>query len=132
VHPKEHLSLWYTLCKSWTYLVSWLALSPNGLNQASTWASSPRRTIECPQNDFWAYVMFGANRAPNWHQHRHYPQTDWNNIPHDPRHHGVPSGASKIISEAMVRLAQIVHLSCVKISTISKRTEWSFHLSLVT
>jgi hypothetical protein len=32
----------------------------------------------------------------------------------------------------MVRLAQIMQLSCVKISTISIRTETSFHLSLVT
>jgi hypothetical protein len=32
----------------------------------------------------------------------------------------------------MVRLVQIVHLSWVKIDTISKQTEMSFHLSLVT
>jgi hypothetical protein len=43
---------------------------------------------------------------------------DQNEIPHDPRHLGVPSGASKMISEAMVSLAQTVHLSCVKINTI--------------
>jgi hypothetical protein len=41
-------------------------------------------------------------------------------IPHDPRHLGVPSGASKTIFEPMVRLMQTVHLSCIKISTISK------------
>jgi hypothetical protein len=35
------------------------------------------------------------------------------------------------ISEPMVRSAQTVHQSCVKISTISKWTETSFHLSLV-
>ena len=34
-----------------------------------------------------------------------------NEIPRDPRHLGVPSGASKTISELMVRLAQTVHLS---------------------
>jgi hypothetical protein len=55
-----------------------------------------------------------------------------NEIPHGPRHLGVPSGASKIISEPVVRSAQTVHLSCVKISTISKWTESNFHLSLVT
>jgi len=55
-----------------------------------------------------------------------------NEIPHDPRHLGVPSGVSKPISKLMVRLAQTMHLSCVKISNISKRTETSFHLSLVT
>jgi hypothetical protein len=45
---------------------------------------------------------------------------------------GLPSGAFKTISEPIVRLAQTVHLYCVKISTISKRTKTSFHLSLVT
>jgi hypothetical protein len=37
-----------------------------------------------------------------------------------------------MISELVVRSAQTVHLSCVKISTISKRTEMSFHLGLAT
>jgi hypothetical protein len=32
-----------------------------------------------------------------------------------------------MISEPMVRLAQIVYLSCIKINTISKWTEISFH-----
>ena len=32
----------------------------------------------------------------------------------------------------MVRLTQTVHLSCIKISTISERTKTRFHLSLVT
>jgi hypothetical protein len=49
-----------------------------------------------------------------------------------PHHQGVPSGLSKMISEPMVRSAQTVHLSCIKVSTISKRTKSSFHLSLVT
>ena len=39
-----------------------------------------------------------------------------NEIPHDPRHLGVPSGASRRISEPMVRSVQTVHLSCVKIT----------------
>jgi hypothetical protein len=42
--------------------------------------------------------------------------------PLGPRHLGVPLGASKIISEPMVRLAQTDQLSCIKISTISKWT----------
>jgi hypothetical protein len=49
-----------------------------------------------------------------------------------PTHLGVPLGAFKTISEPMVRLAQTAHLSCIKISTISKWTQTSFHLSLVT
>jgi hypothetical protein len=49
-----------------------------------------------------------------------------------PTHLGVPLGASKTITEPMECSAQTMHLSCVKISTISKRTQTSFHLSLVT
>jgi hypothetical protein len=37
-----------------------------------------------------------------------------------------------MIPEPIVHLAQIVHLSCIKISTISKWTETTFHLSVVT
>jgi hypothetical protein len=37
-----------------------------------------------------------------------------------------------MIYEPMVCPAQNVHISCIKISTISKRTKSSFHLSLVT
>ena len=55
-----------------------------------------------------------------------------NEIPYDPRHLGVQLAASKTISKPMVRSAQTVHRSCVKISTISKRTETSFELSFVT
>jgi hypothetical protein len=57
---------------------------------------------------------------------------DQNEIPHDPRHLGVPPGASKVISEPMVRSAQTVHLFCIKISTIAKWIETRFHLGLVT
>jgi hypothetical protein len=76
--------------------------------------------------------MFSANRAPILHQHQHYFQMDQNEISHDPRHLGVPLGASKMISKVVLRSAQTVHLSCVKISPISEQTESSFHLSLVT
>jgi hypothetical protein len=68
VRPKWFLSLWYVRRKPYTYLASRLALSPNELNQASTWASSPWSTIRCVQNDFWAYGTFGTNRATILHQ----------------------------------------------------------------
>ena len=45
-----------------------------------------------------------------------------NEIPHDPCQLGVPSGASKMISEPMV-CSQTVHLYCTNTNTISKRTE---------
>jgi hypothetical protein len=57
---------------------------------------------------------------------------DRNEILHDPRHLGVPSGVSKTLSKHVVCSAQTVHLSYVKISTISKRTKLSFHMSLIT
>jgi hypothetical protein len=46
-------------------------------------------------------------------------------IPHDQRHLGVPSGASKKNFEPMVRLTQTVHLSCIKISFVLKQAELS-------
>jgi hypothetical protein len=57
---------------------------------------------------------------------------DFNEIQHNPRHQGIPSGASKTIWVPMVRSVETMHLSCIKISTISKHTKMSFHLSLVT
>jgi hypothetical protein len=68
VRPKRFLSLGYIQCEPCTYLASRFAVSPNELNQASTWALSPWSTIRCVQNDFWAYGTFGANLAPILHQ----------------------------------------------------------------
>jgi hypothetical protein len=48
--------------------------------------------------------------------------TERSEIPHDPRHLGVPSGASNTISEPIVRSKPTEHLSCIKISTVSKLT----------
>jgi hypothetical protein len=45
---------------------------------------------------------------------------DQNELPLDPRHIGVPLGASKMIFEPMVHLVQTVHLYYVEINTISK------------
>ena len=52
-----------------------------------------------------------------------------NKIPHDPRHLGVSLGASKMISEPMVRLAHTVHLSYINTNTISKRTKTRFDMT---
>jgi hypothetical protein len=57
---------------------------------------------------------------------------DRNKLPPEPRHVGVPSGASKSIYEPMLRLAQTMLLSCSDTNTVSKRTETRFHMSLVT
>jgi hypothetical protein len=57
---------------------------------------------------------------------------DRNEFPLDPYHVGVPSVAPKMISEAMVRSAQTVHLSCIEINTVFKWTKMIFHLTHVT
>ena len=109
-----------------------IILSLNGPKRASSWPTSCRSTIGCVQKRFlrlW-YV---------WHEQCTYlapiptlcPNRR-NEIPHDPRHLGVPLRASKTISLPMVRSVQTVHLSYIKICTISKQTEMSFNLSLIT
>jgi hypothetical protein len=55
-----------------------------------------------------------------------------NEIPHDPRHLGVPLSASKMISMTMVCSVQTVHLSCTDTNTVSKRTKTRFHMTHVT
>jgi hypothetical protein len=57
---------------------------------------------------------------------------DQNELPLEPRHLAVPSGASKTISEPMVRWAQTVLLSCTYTITIAKQTEMRFHMTHVT
>jgi hypothetical protein len=93
----------------------------NELGQASTWASSPRSTIGCVQNDFWPYGMFSTNHAPILNRHQHYLQMDQNKIPHDPHLLGVPSGASKLIYEVGVRSAQTMHLLAWRLALSSNR-----------
>jgi hypothetical protein len=129
VRLKWFLSLWYVQRKPCTYLASRFALSQNIPKRASAWATPPRSTIGCVQNDLCVYGTFGANRAPILHWHYNSLQMDWNEIPHDQCHIGDPSGASKMISDPMLSSAQTVHLYYVKISTISKETKTSIHLS---
>jgi hypothetical protein len=139
VSPKRFPSLRNIRRKPCNYLESRLALYPKGpkprssiecVQNDSTWPTSPRSSIECVQNDSWGCGTFGANCRSILHREKYYLQMDRNEILHDPHHLGVPSGASKIISKLTVRSAQTVQLSWLKISTISKRTETSFHLSL--
>jgi len=80
-------------------------------------------SIACVQNNFGAYGTFDANHAPILRKDLHYLQTDRNELPLEPCHLGVPSDASKTISEPMVRLAQTVHQSCTDTNTVSKRIE---------
>jgi hypothetical protein len=57
---------------------------------------------------------------------------EWNELPLDPRHLWVLSGASKMIFKPMVYSAQFVQLSCAEINTISKHIEAIFHLIYAT
>jgi hypothetical protein len=109
-----------------------LTPSQNGSKQATTLHTLPMSTIGYAQSDFHAHGRIIANRAPILHRDSNYLQMDQNELLLDPRHLGVQSGASKMISEPMVCLAQTVYLSCIKINTISKWTETSFHLTDVT
>jgi hypothetical protein len=47
---------------------------------------------------------------------------DRNELPFEPCLQEVPSGAAKMISELVVRLAETVHLSCTETNTVSKWT----------
>jgi hypothetical protein len=114
---KQFLSLWYVWRKWCTYLAPTLTLSLNGSKRDSTWPTSPRSSIGRIQNNFRASGMFCTYQIE---------------LPVVPRHQGVPSGASKMISEPMVRLAQTVHLSCTNTNTVSKWTEIRFHMTHVT
>jgi hypothetical protein len=55
-----------------------------------------------------------------------------NELPLDPRHVGVSSGASKKIFQPMLYSAQTMHLSYAKINTVSRQTKTSLHLTHIT
>jgi hypothetical protein len=57
---------------------------------------------------------------------------DRNELSLDPRDLGVPLGASKMIYEPMVCLAQTVQLACTDNDTVSKWTEMTFHMTHIT
>jgi hypothetical protein len=129
VRPQWFLNLWYIWHKPCTYLMSRLALCPNGLKQASNWASSPWSTIGCVQNDFWAYGTFGLNHAPmlpNTNNISERTEVRFEMTHVTSKFHQVHP---KLFLSLMVHSAQTMYLSCIKISTISKWTRTSFHLT---
>jgi hypothetical protein len=124
------MSLWYIKCKLCTYLVSRLALSPNGPNRA-------------PPDPRHLGVPFGLCKTiyePMAHltQTKHHlsrlalSANTPNRSPPDPHHLGVPSGVSNTIYEPMVHLTQIEHLSCTDANPISKQIETRFHMTHLT
>jgi hypothetical protein len=132
MHPKWFLRLWYIWWKSCTYLALKLTLSPNGPKQACIWASSPRSTVRCIQNNFWAYGRFWRKRCTY-----HAPKLTlspkgskrYSTWPTTPRS---SIGCIQNSSEAMVRLVQIVDLSCMETNTIDKWIEMRFYMTHVT
>jgi hypothetical protein len=65
VRPKPFLMLWYVLHKQCSYLVSRLVLSSNGLNWASTWASSPKSTYGTFSAKPYTYLVSRLALSPN-------------------------------------------------------------------
>jgi hypothetical protein len=93
---------------------------------------SPRSSIGCHQYYFRAYRTFDSNHAPILLQEYHYLQMDRTELPLETGHLGVPSSASKMISNSMVCSAQIMHLSCTNTNTVSKWTKTRFRTTHVT
>jgi hypothetical protein len=131
LHPKQFLSLWYVWRKPCTYQAPKVTLSPKGPKGDSTWLTSPRSSIGCVHNDLrlryvWCKLLIYV--APILKLSTNGPKRDstW------PTSSRRSIGASKMISELTVRSVQTVHLSWIKISTVSNRTETSFQLSLIT
>jgi hypothetical protein len=65
---------------------------------------------------YLALTLWLFPNAPKWH-------STW------PHHLGVPSGASKMISEPLECLVQTVLVSCTDTSTVSKKTKTRFHMT---
>jgi hypothetical protein len=138
--PKWFLSRCYVWRKLWTYLSLTLTLSPNGPKWDSTWPTSPSSSIGCIQNNLWAYGTFDTKRAPILCQDYHYLQMDRLTVsPNGPKWDSTwPTSPSSFIVcvqndfHASGMFSANHALSCVKVSSISKWTETSFHLSLVT
>jgi hypothetical protein len=130
VHPKQIMSLLYVQCKLCTYLASRLALSPNGPNRAPPDPRYEGEPSGASKTILWAYVWRKprtylapmltlspkrSKRESTWPKspgssiscHQYY---FWAYSPFDANH------------------PPILH----QCSTISKRTEPSFHLSLFT
>jgi hypothetical protein len=90
---------------------------------------SPRSSTGCVQDDFRSDGTLNTNHAPTMRQDYHYRQTDSNKLQLEPRQLGVSSGASKTVSEPIVRSAQTVHLYCTDTNTIYKWTKMRFHMT---
>jgi hypothetical protein len=122
------------VCLAQTVHLSWVKISSISKRSETSFHSSLVTEEYHRVHLEWFLTLWYAWRKPcNYlaptqtpSQNRPKQDSTWPTSP------GVPLGASKMICKPMLRSAQTVHLSCVKISTFSKRTETSFHLSLIT
>jgi hypothetical protein len=132
VCPKQFLCQWYVRCKPCTYLCTdtctvskWTKTRFHMTNVTYEFHRvRPKLFIRIwfiPCNPY-TYLLSRLALSPNGP----------NRAPPDPRHLEVPSGASKIIYEPMVRLTQTEHLSCTNANTVSKQIETRFHMTHVT
>jgi hypothetical protein len=128
--PKRFLNLWYVRCKPSTYLGPRLALSPHGpsfhLSLVTTeyyrvcpkWVLS-RWYVWCKLCSYLALTLTLSPNRKKW-------DSTW---PTSPRS---STGCIQNNFWAYGTFDQTLHLSCLKISTLSERTKMRFHLSLVT
>jgi hypothetical protein len=120
VRLKRFMSLWYVQRKLCTNLGSRLALSPNRPSFHLSLVTLVYHRV--PSKWFlsrwyvWRKLCTYLAPTPTLNPNR-------KKIPHEPRHLGVPSCVSKMISELMVCSTQTVHLSYIKVSTIFDTTE---------
>jgi hypothetical protein len=88
-----------------------------------------RTSIGCVQDDFRAYGTFFTNRALSCVKISTISKWTQTKLQLEPRHLGVSSGASNMISEPRVRSAQTVHIYCMDSNTVSKQIERRFHMT---
>jgi hypothetical protein len=131
VRPKLFMSLWYVQGKPCTYVASRLALSPNGPNRepldschlwvpsgASKMIYKPMVRLNKPSTNLALSLTLSQNRLKQDSTRCMSPRNSIDNL--------------QYYFEAYDTFDANVHQSCIKSSTISKRTEPSIHLSLVT
>jgi hypothetical protein len=132
VRGKWFLSQWYVWHKLCTYLTPTLTLSSKRKKWDSTWPTSPRNSIGCVQNDFEPMICSTQSVHLSCVKISNISKKNRNELSYEPRHLVVPSSASKMISEPMMRLAQTMLLPCTDTNTVFKRKEVTFHMTHIT
>jgi Leucine-rich repeat (LRR) protein len=122
------MSLWYVWRKPSTNLAPRLTLSQNRSKRDSTRPTSPRSSIIASNSISEPTVRLTQTVHQSCIKSSSL-QTDRTELPLEPRHLGVPSCASKMISMPMVCSVQAVQLSYTDTNTVSKWTKTRFHMT---